>query len=207
MILLTVVALVAGCAVVSAQDVGAGTLEVGGFPAGGIFFKGGDDNTEVNFNDYVYGGGVTWYLNPMFGVEVEALGGIGIAQDVMYEDHIVYHNQVPNLFGVSGNIVVFPGGSQRRVVGYVTAGVGTLRLLSRDQTAQFAMYESETHLATNVGGGVKFFRGGDARNWGWRGDYRLVMVNENSDAVPFFASSKSRYGHRISVGMFYTLRR
>ncbi len=28
-------------------------------PRGGICFVSGDDNTKVNFNDYVYGGGAT----------------------------------------------------------------------------------------------------------------------------------------------------
>ena len=37
--------LLAGCAAASAQDatIGAGKLEIGGFPGGGTFFVGGDD--------------------------------------------------------------------------------------------------------------------------------------------------------------------
>jgi hypothetical protein len=215
---LIAVALVAGCAVASAQDeVGAGKVEVGGFPGGGIYFVSGNDNNEVNFNDFVYGGGATWYLNPAVGVEAEMLGGIGIAQDVNYHNKVVFHNQVPNLLGASGNVVIFPGGSRRRVAGYVTAGAGILTLLSRDQTKQFGMTESETYFSYNVGGGAKFFRGGDARNWGWRADYRLVIVPSKGDVTinpldasagaSFFAQSKTRLGHRISFGMFYTLKR
>jgi len=207
--LLIAAVLVAGCAVASAQEqVGAGTLEVGGFPAGGLYLVGGDDNLEMNFNDYVYGGGVTWYVNPLVAVEAEGLGGIGIAQDVILRNRELSHNFVPNMLGVSGNIVVFPAGSRRQVAPYVTGGVGTLTLLSRGtKTRNFALDEAETFFSTNVGGGLKIFRGGDARNWGWRGDYRLVMVNSKSDAVPFFAQSKRRMGHRIELGMFYTLKR
>ena len=56
--LLIALVLVAGCAVASAQEgPGAGKLEVGGWPGGGVILVGGDDNTEVNFNNYGYGGG------------------------------------------------------------------------------------------------------------------------------------------------------
>jgi hypothetical protein len=45
-----------------------------------------------------------------------------------------------------------------------------------------------------------------ARNWGFRVDYRLVMVDNNSDAVPFFARSKQRLGHRLYAGMLHIIR-
>ena len=55
---------VRGCSVASAQDatIGAGKVEIGGFPGGGTFFVGGDDNKEVNFNVYTAGGGLTYYF-------------------------------------------------------------------------------------------------------------------------------------------------
>jgi hypothetical protein len=62
-------------------------------------------------------------------------------------------------------------------------------------------------LTANAGAGVKIFRGGAARNWGFRVDYRLVLVGSNSDAVPFFARSKQRLGHRLYAGMLYIIRR
>jgi hypothetical protein len=40
--------------------------------------------------------------------------------------------------------VAFPGESHRQAFGYVTGGADMLTLLSRDQTAQFGMTESET---------------------------------------------------------------
>jgi outer membrane protein with beta-barrel domain len=205
---LIAVALVAGSAVASAQEeVGTGTLEVGGFPAGGLRWVNGDGNTEVNFGNYVYGGGATWYLNPRVAIEAEGVGGIGIAQNVTYHNRLVKYNFVPNLMAVSGNIVVFPGGSRRQVSGYVTGGVGTQTLLSRTETRVFGVTKAESFFSTNVGGGLKMFRGGDARNWGWRADYRLIMVNSKSDAVQFFAQSKRRMGHRFYLGMIYTLKR
>ena len=81
---LAAVILLAGCSVAWAQDatIGAGKLEIGGFPGGGTFFVGGDDNKEVNFNVYTAGGGLTYYLNSAVAIEGEFTGSVGWAQDV-----------------------------------------------------------------------------------------------------------------------------
>ncbi len=207
--LLIAVVLLAGCAVASAQELGAGagTLELGGFPGGGLILVGGDDNTEVNFNNWSYGGGVSWYVNPKVAIEAEVAYGLGLAQGVNYKNKEVFHVQVPNTLDVSGNLAFFPGGTERQVAGYVTGGAGMLTLISRNSTKQFGLTEAESFVAANLGGGVKIFRSGDARNWGYRIDYRLVMVTSKDGAVPFFAQSKSRIGHRIYIGLFYLLRR
>jgi hypothetical protein len=205
------VALMASGTVVSAQetgDFGAGKLEVGGFPGGGLWFVGGDDNTEVDFNNYDFGGGATWYFSPVVAIEAEAAFGLGISQNVNYRNREVHRIQMPHTLSTGGNIVIFPGGSARRVAGYVTGGVGTLTLFSRTAAALvFGLTERESFFTTNVGGGVKIFRRGDAANWGFRIDYRVLMVNSNSDAVALFAQSKRRMGHRFYIGMLYTLRR
>jgi hypothetical protein len=200
--------LVMGCSVVSAQEgPGAGKLEFGLFPGGGLWLVSGDGNTEVNFDNFTIGGGATWYVNPMVAIEGESFFGVGRTQNVEYQNRIAYHVKVPHTVGVSGNIVIFPGGSAKRVAGYVAAGAGTLTLVSREQTNwRFGLATWESFLAPNVGGGVKIFRGGDVRNWGFRIDYRLLMVNRKSDAA-FFAQSKRRLGHRFYMGLLYTMKR
>ena len=204
-------AVMAGGAVASAQEsgaIGAGKLEVGGFPGGGLWLVGGDDNTEVDFNNYDFGGGATWYLSPVTAFEAEAAVGLGISQNVNYRNREVHRIQMPHTLSTGGNIVIFPAGSARRVAGYVTGGVGTLTLYGRTAPALvFGLSERETFFTTNVGGGVKIFRRGDAANWGFRIDYRILLVNSNSDAVALFAQSKRRTGHRFYIGMLYTLRR
>ena len=182
-------------------------MELGGWPGGGIFFTGGDDNLEVNFNNWGYGGGATFYMNPKVGVEAEVSYGLGLAQGVMYKNKEVFHVQVPNTLQTSGNLVFQPGGGGKQLVPYVTGGVGILTLISRNSTKQFGITEAERHMATNVGGGVKIFRGGDAHNWGFRVDYRVIFVSKNEDAAQFFAWSKSRTGQRIYIGMLYTMKR
>ena len=206
---MVVLVLLAGCAVASAQDVGAGKFELSGWPVGGLYLKGGDDNTEVNFNDYSYGGGATFYLNPTVGVEVEASYGLGLAQGVVYKNKDVHHVEVPNTLQTSGNIVLFLGGAtkNKQFVPYVTGGAGVMTLISRGSTAQFGINSAEYHTAENVGAGAKVFRGGEAHNWGVRGDWRFIFVNSKSSAVPFFAQSKQRWGYRMYIGLLYTVKR
>jgi hypothetical protein len=210
-VFLTAILLVVTCRVASAQETavpGAGKLEVGGFPGGGLWLAGGDGNTEVHFNNYDFGAGVTWYANPKVGIEGEGAFGLGLSQNVSYRNQIVYRVQMPHTLGSSGNIVFFPAGTARRVAGYVTGGAGMFTLFSRTAAARvFGLTQNESFFASNVGGGVKIFRRNEERNWGFRIDYRVVMVNSKSDAVAFFAQSKRRMGHRFYIGMLYTMKR
>jgi hypothetical protein len=207
-VLLAVVVLLCGSAVASAQGSGAGKLEAGFFPGGGTFFVGGDDDLEVNFNTYNAGGSLSWYLQRLLAVEGEIGFGIGLAQDVTYRNRIVRHVQVPGTVNFNGNVVVFPMGSDRLIASYVTGGAGVLTLQNRVSTRQFGLTESESFLATNVGGGLKILRAGTGlKQWGARIDYRLYSVNSKDDTVAFFAKSKTRLGHRIYVGFLYTVMR
>src|SRR5438045_9747390 len=91
------VLIAAFAATVSAQEgPGAGKLEFGGFPGGGLWLGGGNNNTEVNFNNYAFGGDATWYVNPKAAIEAEASFGLGISQNVNYQNRIVYRTQMPH---------------------------------------------------------------------------------------------------------------
>ena len=211
---LAVVILLAGCSIASAQGttVGAGKVEIGGFPGGGTFFVGGDDNKEVNFNVYTAGGGLTYYLSQKAAVEGEVTGSIGWAQDVIFNNTKILSVQMPTVWSYSGNVLFFPGGtSGKRVPAYVTGGIGVLSLSPRVPTKPFgydvATVGTQNFMTENIGGGIKIFRAADAPNWGFRADYRYLFVNSNSSAPAFFAKSKNRGAHRVYVGMLYTWKR
>lgn len=206
--------LLSAVSIASAQDatIGAGKVEVGGFPGGGTFFIGGDDNKEVNFNVYTAGGGITYYLNETTAVEGEFTGSVGWAQDVHFNNIKVIHVQMPGVWSYFGNVLFFPGGTAgKRVPFYLTGGIGAISLQPRVPTKQFG-YDVDTvgwqtFISENIGGGVKIFRAADAPNWGFRADYRYLFVNSNDSAPAFFAKSKSRGAHRIYIGMLYTWKR
>jgi hypothetical protein len=188
---------------------GAGKIEIGGFPIGGTFFVGGDDDEEVNFNVYSTAANLTYYLSERTAIEGELGIGIGWAQDIVYKNSEVLSAQMPNVWDYFANFVWFPNGAAgQRMPFYVTAGAGAVSLQSRQPTKPFG-YDTETvgfqtFLAENIGGGVKIFRGASAPEWGFRIDYRLLIVNSNGDAPAFFAKTKSRAGHRVSFGILYT---
>jgi len=198
----------------AAQDAatGAGKLEVGLYPLGATFLVGGDDNKEVNFNLYTAGTNLTYYVNKRTAIEGELTISFGLAQDVVFNRTQVLHVQMPNVWSYSGNVVFFPGGTTgKQLPVYVTGGIGAISLQSRTPTGQFGYDVDtvgfETFIAENIGGGVKIFRGADAPDWGFRVDYRYVIVNANSDAPAFFAKAKTRGGHRLSFGVLFTWKR
>jgi len=191
---------------------GAGKVEIGLYPIGATFLVGGDDNKEVNFNVYTAGTNLTYYVNRRVAIEGELTIGFGLAQDVLFNKAAVLHVQMPNVWSYSGNIVFFPVGTAgKQLPVYLTGGVGALSLQSRTPTGQFGYDVDkvgfETFTAENLGGGVKIFRGADAPDWGFRIDYRYLVVNANSDAPAFFAKAKSRGGHRFSFGVLFTWKR
>jgi hypothetical protein len=194
----------------AAQDrvPGAGKVEIGGFPMGGAFFVGGNDDGEVDFNVYSAGANLTYYVNERAAVEGELGIGFGLAQDIFFRKTEVFHVQLPNVWTYFGNIVFFPSGATlRHFPYYLTAGIGALALQSRQPTKPFGYDTStvgfEMFTAENVGGGVKIFRV-DPPDWGFRIDYRYLIVNANSNAPAFFAKATSRGGHRITFGILYT---
>jgi hypothetical protein len=205
--------LLAAISVASAQGpaAGAGKVEIGGFPMGGTFFVGGDDDKEVNFNVYSAGANLTYYLTRRAAIEGEFGVSFGLAQDVLFNNAEVLHVQVPNVWTYFGNVVFFPGGATGRPLAfYITAGAGAVSLQSRQPTKPLG-YDVDTvgfqtFLAENIGAGVKIFRVA-APDWGFRADYRYLIVNANNDAPAFFAKAKSRGGHRVSLGVLFTWQR
>lgn len=196
--------------VASAQEsnAGAGKLEAGFFPGGGMFLVSGDGNLEVDFNLYTAGGWVSRYLNRLVAVEGEGSFGLGVAQDITYANRVFSYLSVPGTRSFNANILVFPTGADHLFASYVTGGGGLLRLQDRDTTRQFGLTAPENFFAANFGGGLKILRSGTGlQRWGARIDYRLFSVGSKDDAVAFFAKSKTRLGHRIYVGLLYTLTR
>ncbi len=165
---------------------GAGRAEITFIPAGVVLFTENTDASAPGFSNYQLGGGLTYNINRFFGLEGEVTSSIGISQslDFGYPSTV----RTPDVLSYTGNVVVsLPTGSP--VVPYVTGGIGGLSLFSREA---FGINETETLLATNVGGGVKWYAG----RWGLRGDYRFIAVPSKDEVSPFFGQ-EARYGHRV----------
>ena len=190
-IVVAVVALTGSAA--SAQEfVGVGPWEVTGFPGGGIVFtEGTDDADEPDFSNYALGGSLTHNFNRYWGVEGELGWAIGHDQRLQFGD-----GPSPDMLAYHGNALFYPWANDRRLIPYVTGGVGGLSVFQEERVG---FNDDETFLTGNVGGGVKFSFG----RWGLRGDYRLFAVDAKEDAPLFFGSAETRYGHRLYGGFTF----
>src|SRR5262245_14000467 len=76
--------LVLGTAYGQERAPGAGRIEIGAFPGGGIFFGNDATNDGPNFGNYALGASMTVNFNKWVGVEGEVGGGIGIRQNMTF---------------------------------------------------------------------------------------------------------------------------
>ncbi len=169
---------------------GPGRLEVTIIPGGATFFTEASDTDSPSFGNYDLGGSVTFNFNRYVGVEGEVSGLLGVSQSLDFVAGAL-DATTPNFLNYSGNVIVSPG--RGSVVPYATAGIGGLSLFEK---AEVGVADTSTFLATNVGGGIKWYAG----RWGLRGDYRFIAVQSQDDAPAFFGQ-ENRYGHRVYGGV------
>jgi hypothetical protein len=183
------------------RDRGAGRFEVAALPAGGMFFTASDNEAEPEFGNYVLGGAFAYNINRWVGIEGEAGSLLGIKQTINFEGVTLTDQNTPLMLGYTGNLVVSPWGSDRAYVPFVTGGLGGLTMFDTDEVANLGITSTTSFLTANVGGGMKWFA---SRNWGLRGEYRLMVLDGKEDAPAFFGRESYRYGHRISAGLLFT---
>ena len=193
-------ALSLGTAHAQERGVGAGRIEVGAFPVGGMFFGNTDNDNKPNFGNYALGAGLTVNINKWIGFEGEVGGGIGIRQDMTFNGARLANQKTPHMLAYNGDLVVHVIGNDRAVSPYVVGGVGGLTLFTNSDVTNLGIVNDETYFTGNVGGGVKWFA---ARHVGLRGDARFIMV-KNKDQAPFFNDLENRYGARVYAGLLLT---
>jgi opacity protein-like surface antigen len=189
-------------ATVSAQETGAGAgrVEIGMFPGGGLFFTESTNGTEPGFGNYAYAGALQFNLSKWVGVEGEFGGGVGVRQKLNF-NNLTKQNS-PCVYAYSGSLVYAPAGNDRALVPYVAGGVGGLTLLNTSEVENLGLTSNETFLTANAGGGVKWFLTG---RLGVRADYRLLTVRNKDTAPAFFGQDADvRHAHRFTVGFILT---
>ena len=192
---------VAGAALAQERTAGAGRVEIGAFPGGGVLFTKAANATEPNFGDYALGVTGAYNINRWLGVEGEFGGGVGVKQKLDFELGTFEHQKSPHMLAYNSNLIVHPMGKDRTWVPYVTGGIGGLTLLKRDELVDLGLTSTETFFTGNAGGGLKWFAN---RYWGLRGDYRFIAVNNKNTATSFFGLNDVRYGHRAYGSVVFT---
>jgi hypothetical protein len=180
---------VAAAGIANAQETapGPGTVEVSVIPGGATFVR--SKNSAPDFRSYDAGGALAYNFSRILGVEGEAAGSFGFKQSLDQFGGISDDVRPPNQLSYTGNVVVMAPGHS--VVPYATGGVGGLTLYKREL---LGIFDTDTFLTGNVGGGVKWYAPGG--RWGLRGDYRFQAVKSKDNAPEFFGMD-NRYSHRV----------
>ena len=200
-VVLAVAVLAAASAYAQERVAGAGRIEIGAFPGGGMFFTKTSNGNEPEFGNYALGGSFTVNVNRWVGFEGEGGGTVGVRQAFTFAQTGYTNERSPSTWMYQGNVVVNPMASDRMLVPYVTGGLGGLTLCpcgDAKNTLGIATYK--TYLSGNMGGGLKWFA---APHVGFRGDYRFFTVRKN-DTAPLFFGNETRYGHRVQGGLVLT---
>jgi hypothetical protein len=179
---------------------GAGRVEIGAFPGGGMFFTQSTQGNEPYFGNYALGGSVTVNVSRWIGFEGEGGGSVGLHQTFNVAGNTFTETRTPSMYSYNGNVVAHPAGSNRAIVPYATAGLGGLTISPNGGVESLGITKYETFLAGNVGGGLKWF---STRHFGVRGDYRFFMV-KSKDTAPVFFGNENRYAHRVQAGLVFT---
>ena len=194
-----VAAVAMGTGAASAQEraTGAQRWEVTGFPGGGIVFtEGSDESGEADFGNYALGGSLTYNWNRYWGIEGEIGGAFGVDQRIGFAGRrSIGDASPPDMLAYNANAIFYPLKNDRRVVPYLTGGIGGLSMFEK---ADVGFDDDETFLTGNVGAGVKWYFG----RWGVRGDYRFFAIDSKDDAPAFFGRD-NRYGHRVYGGLIF----
>jgi Outer membrane protein beta-barrel domain len=197
---LAVTVFAAASAFAQERSLGAGRVEIGAFPGGGMFFTKTTNGNEPGFGNYALGGSFTWNVNRWVGLEGEGGGTLGVRQAFTLADRAYTNQRSPSTWMYQGNVVVNPGGNDRPLVPYLTGGLGGITLSPHREASLLGIENYKTFLTGNLGGGVKWFA---APHLGFRGDYRLFVV-KNNDTAPLFFGNETRYGHRVQGGLVLT---
>src|SRR6185503_14620426 len=154
LIVLAAAAFGVGTAYAQEGSAGAGRVEIGAFPGGGMFFTQSSNGNEPEFGNYAVGASLTVNVNRWIGIEGEGGGTIGLHQNFTVAAKAFTDQRSPSMWSYNGNLVVNPGGSDRAVVPYLTGGVGGLTLCPCGGVDTLGITKYETYLSGNVGGGV-----------------------------------------------------
>jgi hypothetical protein len=197
-----VAALLLGVTPTLAQETaGAGHVELGLFPGGGLFFIGSHNGEQPFFGNYVVGGSAALNVNKWIGVEAEIAVGIGVQQSFTFNSQSMLRQTTPYVLNSGGTLLMHPVGSDRPFAPYAAVGIGGLTSFHTQSVDKLGV-STETFLTHGVGGGLKWF---SSAHYGLRADYRLIFVHTKDSSTSFFGSDNAmRYAHRVYGGFVIT---
>lgn len=198
--LVLTVALLAVPRVGAGQEVpGAERIEIiSAIFGGGMMFVPSANATADWSRNYVLSAAVTTNVNRWIGFEGDF--GVALGRRGAHQLYGVTSNQrTPNVLLYSGNIIYNPFASDRRIVPYVSGGLGGLTAFAAEEPSDYGLPTSRSYLTGSVGGGVRWF---PIRHSGIRADYRFIGIN--NDAAPPGGRRIVRSAHRLYGALVLT---
>ncbi len=186
---------------VTFENAGAGRVEIGAIPAGGVMFVKSDNGAQPKFDQYVIGASVTGNANNYVGIEGDLTFALGRRQNLDFADFSLADQKTPNLWSYNVSLIVNPAGKNRVLVPYLAGGLGALTLLNGPDTSNIGLTTNQTYFTTNVGAGLRWF---PMPHWGLRGDYRFFVIDSHDTAPSFFGLTEGRHAHRVYGSIVFT---
>jgi hypothetical protein len=175
---------------------GAGRLELAVYPAGWISFT--ESDNESAFSEYLWGGSMTVNWS-MIALEGDISMGISRTQDVKL-GAATMNTKTPHVSPWTVSAVVPLMGNRRRVIPFGSAGIGEVTIMrTSDDVVQ---PDTETFTTGTFGGGVKAYTQG---RWGFRGDYRFMVIRSKFASPGAFFGEELRKSHRVYAGLTFNL--
>jgi opacity protein-like surface antigen len=198
-ILLFAGATVLACGVAYGQElVGAGQVELESALLGGgaIYLP----SMGPHSMGYVLNVAATANVDRWFGIEGDFAWAMSRQQALTLYGSASANQRSPNMLFYTGNLVISPAGHHHKFVPYAELGGGAVSVLDTSQTGAFGLAADSTHLAFNVGGGVRWF---PMPHWGARGDYRYIGIdNANPPTTP--GAAPIRHAQRLYGALVLT---
>ena len=174
-----------------------GKAELAIVPGGWVTFLAPDVFPEPAFSEYLIGVSITYNPGPI-GIEGGYVVGLGRSQELKFGSTVVTKKSPP-VFMDSVNLIVPLMGNRRKVVPFVTAGIGETTI---NRTRDVGQPDTETFFTGNFGGGLKWYSEG---RLGFRGDYRYAISRSEFGAPGSFFGRERRKSHRFYAGLIVNL--
>src|SRR5436190_16919943 len=128
LMVLAAAAFAVGTAYAQEGGAGAGRVEIGAFPGGGMFFTQSTQGNEPDFGNYALAGSVTVNVSRWIGIEGEGGGSVGLHQTFNVAGNTFTETRTPSMYSYNGNVAAHLAGSNPAIVPYATAGLGGLTI-------------------------------------------------------------------------------
>jgi hypothetical protein len=184
------------------ENIGAGRTEIvtAVFGGGAVFMPAATSGTSMT-NNVLVGISVTRNVSPRLGFEGDVTVALGRRDAHALYGLVSTNQKAPNLLFYGANLVFSPFRSDRRMVPFVEAGIGGLRVFDAQPGLATGLLPNSSHLTANAGGGVRWFV---VPHYGVRAGYQYVFIGNGKDDPRLAGQLAVQHAHRVCGALIIT---